>query len=161
MPHIITRFMAIRDADETKRARRIAIFWVFLGLLCAVLIGVLGMTFLKDSPLQGADEEKVFMVLIQAIFHPAIGGIFLAGILAAIMSTVDSQLLVASSSITKDFYQVFIKREASDKELVIIGRIAVTIISVIAFILALNLTVRSSIWFPMPGLALVQPLHQL
>ena len=83
MPHIITRFMAIRDVDETKRARRIAIFWVFLGLLCAVLIGVLGMTFLKDSPLQGADEEKVFMVLIQAIFHPAIGGIFLAAVLAA------------------------------------------------------------------------------
>ena len=138
MPHIITRFMAIRDADETKRARRIAIFWVFLGLLCAVLIGVLGMTFLKDSPLQGADEEKVFMVLIQAIFHPAIGGIFLAGVLAAIMSTVDSQLLVASSSVTKDFYQVFIKREASDKELVIIGRIAVAIIAAIAFVMALN-----------------------
>ena len=73
MPHIITRFMAIRDADETKRARRIAIFWVFLGLFCAVLIGVLGMTYLKDSPLKGADEEKVFMVLIQAIFHPALG----------------------------------------------------------------------------------------
>ena len=59
------------------------------------------MTFLKDSPLQGADEEKVFMVLIQAIFHPAIGGIFLAAVLAAIMSTVDSQLLVASSSVTQ------------------------------------------------------------
>ena len=138
MPHIITRFMAIRDADETKRARRIAIFWVFLGLFCAVLIGVLGMTYLKDSPLKGADEEKVFMVLIQAIFHPAIGGIFLAAVLAAIMSTVDSQLLVASSSITKDFYQVFIKREASDKELVIIGRIAVAIIAAIAFVMALN-----------------------
>jgi sodium/proline symporter len=76
--------------------------------------------------------------LIQAIFHPAIGGIFLAAVLAAIMSTVDSQLLVASSSVTKDFYQVFFKREASDRELVIIGRIAVAIIAAIAFVIALN-----------------------
>lgn len=138
MPHIITRFMAIRDANETKRAKRIAIFWIFLGLLCAVLIGVLGMVYLKDQPLGGNDVEKVFMVLIKDIFHPAIAGIFLAAVLASIMSTVDSQLLVASSSVTKDFYQVFFKKEANDKELVIIGRIAVIVISIVAFIIALN-----------------------
>lgn len=138
MPHIITRFMAIRDADETKKARHIAIFWVFLGLFCAVLIGVVGMTYLKDSPLQGTDVEKVFMILIQSIFHPAIAGIFLAAVLAAVMSTVDSQLLVASSSMTKDFYQVFLKKDAGDKELVIFGRIAVAVISIIAFVIALN-----------------------
>ncbi|NMA94979.1 MAG: sodium:proline symporter, partial [Clostridiales bacterium] len=79
-----------------------------------------------------------FMVLIQSLFHPAIAGIFLAAVLASIMSTVDSQLLVASSSITKDFYQIFLKKEATDRELVVVGRIAVGIISIIAFILALK-----------------------
>ena len=138
MPHIITRFMAMRDANETKKARRIAIFWVVVGLICAVLIGVLGMVYLKDSPLEGTSVEKVFMILIQSIFHPAIAGIFLAAVLAAVMSTVDSQLLVASSSMTKDFYQIFFRKEASDKELVIFGRVSVIIISIIAFIMALN-----------------------
>lgn len=138
MPHITTRFMAMRDANETRKAKIIAIFWIFLGLFCAVIIGILGMTYLQDQPLTGVDVEKVFMVLIQSILKPGIAGIFLAAVLASIMSTVDSQLLVASSSITKDFYQVFFKKEASDKELVVIGRVAVAIIALIAFVIALN-----------------------
>ena len=138
MPHIITRFMAMRDAEETNTARRIAVFWVIVGLIASVLIGVVGVVYLQDSPLQGSDVEKVFMILIQSLFHPAVAGLFLAAVLASIMSTADSQLLVASSSFTKDFYQVFFKKDASDEELVKIGRWAVIIVSVIAFIMALN-----------------------
>ena len=138
MPHIITRFMAMRDAEETNTAKRIGVFWVLIGLIASVLIGISGIVYLQNSPLQGADVEKVFMILIQSLFHPAVAGLFLAAVLAAVMSTADSQLLVASSSFTKDFYQIFIKKDATDEELVKVGRWAVIIVSVIAFIMALK-----------------------
>lgn len=138
MPHIITRFMAMRSADDAKTAKRIGVFWVIVGLASSVLIGTIGMVYLQTSPLQGSDVEKVFMILIQSIFHPAVAGLFLAAVLASIMSTADSQLLVASSSFTKDFYQIFFKKNASDEELVKVGRWAVAIISIIAFAMALN-----------------------
>ena len=138
MPHVITRFMALRDANEAKTARRIGTFWVVIGLICSVLIGTIGIVYLQDAPLQGADVEKVFMVLIQSVFSPAVAGLFLAAILAAVMSTADSQLLVASSSFTKDFYQVFFKKDATDEELVNVGRWSVIIVAIVAFILALN-----------------------
>ena len=138
MPHIITRFMAMRDANETNTAKRIGVFWVIVGLIASVLIGVVGMVYLQDTPLQGSDVEKVFMILIQSVFHPAVAGLFLAAVLASIMSTADSQLLVASSSFTKDFYQIFFKKDATDEELVKVGRWAVVLISIIALIMALN-----------------------
>lgn len=138
MPHVIVRFMALRDANEAKTARRIGVFWVVIGLICSVLIGTIGIIFLKDAPLQGADVEKVFMILIQAVFHPAVAGLFLSAILAAVMSTADSQLLVASSSFTKDFYQVFFKKDATDEELVKVGRLSVAVVAIVAFIMALN-----------------------
>lgn len=138
MPHIITRFMAMRDANEATTARRISVFWVIVGLVSSVLIGVVGMVYLQDTPLLGTDVEKIFMVLIQAIFHPAVSGLFLASVLAAVMSTADSQLLVASSSFTKDFYQVFLNKNATDEDLVKISRLAVAIISILAFLMALN-----------------------
>lgn len=138
MPHVITRFMALKDANEAKTARRIGTIWVVIGLICSVLIGTVGIVYLQDAPLQGADVEKVFMVLIQAVFHPAVAGLFLAAILAAVMSTADSQLLVASSSFTKDFYQVFFKKDATEDELVKVGRLSVVVVAIVAFIIALN-----------------------
>ena len=137
-PHITARFMAIRSHKEVNTATIIGVFWVIVSLVSSVLIGTLGMAYFIDAPLQGAAIENVFMLLIQSVFHPAVGGLFLAAVLAAVMSTADSQLLVTSSSFTKDFYQVFFKKDATDKQLVKISRISVLLVAIVAFILALN-----------------------
>lgn len=130
--------MAIKSPKSVKKATLISMGWVVISLFCSVLIGTIGIVFLKDAPLEGSAVEKIFMVLIQAVFHPLVSGVFLAAILAAVMSTADSQLLVTSSSFTKDFYQVFLKKDATDKELVNVSRISVAIVAVVAFIIALN-----------------------
>ncbi|MFQ5660511.1 MAG: sodium/proline symporter PutP [Gammaproteobacteria bacterium] len=136
-PHIVVRFMAIRSTALISDARRIAMIWSALCLCAALSIGLSGNLFLAN-PLIGSDSEKVFIEMVKIIFHPFIAGICLAGILAAIMSTADSQLLVASSAITEDFYKTLLKRDIGDTELMIVGRISVTVIAVIATLLALN-----------------------
>jgi sodium/proline symporter len=138
-PHILVRFMAIRSSDDIPRARRIAMSWVFFGMTGALLVGFAGVGALK-TPLTGADTEKVFILLVQSLLHPVPAGICLAAILAAIMSTADSQLLVSSSALTEDFYKPFIRKRASQKELVWVGRLTVMLIAIIAFALAMNPT---------------------
>lgn len=136
-PHILARFMSIRHRSELPRARRIAMFWVTICLVCAVLIGLAGMVILPET-LIGPASETVFIRLIETLLHPAVAGIGLAAILAAIMSTADSQLLVAASVVSEDFYKVWIKPEAAQSELVRVGRGAVLIIAVISFWLAME-----------------------
>jgi sodium/proline symporter len=136
-PHILARFMAIRSHKDIPRARTIAMSWVFLGMTGALLVGFAGVGALK-TPLVGADTEKVFIVLVQSLLHPITPGICLAAILAAIMSTADSQLLVSSSALTEDFYRPFIRKRASQRELVWVGRLTVMLIAIIAFVLAMN-----------------------
>jgi len=113
-PHILSRFKAIHSLEDIPAARRIALSWVSLTLLCAVLVGLVGTAYL-ETPLQGADTEKVFILLVEALFHPVIAGICLAAILAAIMSTADSQLLVCAAAFTSDFYKALFKRTARIK----------------------------------------------
>ena len=137
-PHIITRFMAIKSHKDVKSATAIGMFWVVISLISAVFTGTVGMLYLQGNPLQGANVETIFIVLIQGVFHPIIAGLFLAAMLAAIMSTADSQLLVTSSSFTKDFYQIFFKKDATDEQLVRASRYSVAIVAIVAFILALN-----------------------
>lgn len=134
-PHILARFKAIKSRAEIPQARRIAVSWTFIGLIGASLVGVAGIGYF-DTPL--ADSETVFMDLVQALFHPLVAGILLAAILAAIMSTADSQLLVSSSALTEDFYKELINKDADDALLVKIGRFAVAGIAIIAWALALN-----------------------
>jgi sodium/proline symporter len=136
-PHILARFMAIRSSSEVPRARWIAMSWVFVGMAGALLVGFAGVGAL-ETPLSKDDSEKVFILLVQALLHPIPAGICLAAILAAIMSTADSQLLVSSSALTEDFYKPFIRKNASQKELVWVGRITVVLIAIIAFLLAMN-----------------------
>ena len=136
-PHILARFKAIRSAEHVSGARRIAVSWTALTLASATLVGMVGIGFL-DSPLTGADSEKIFMVMVSAIFHPVIAGVLLAAILAAIMSTADSQLLVSSSVLAEDFYKALLRREASQGELIMAGRLAVLVIALLAFSLALD-----------------------
>ncbi len=136
-PHILVRFMAISSSDKIKKSRLIAMIWVIISLACSVIIGVLGIICLNDT-LSGTEAETVFIGLIYQLFSPYIGGIFLAAILAAIMSTADSQLLVTSSAIAEDFYKVMFRRRAGNKELVWVGRIAVIVVAVLAALIALN-----------------------
>lgn len=136
MPHILVRFMAIESPDKIKQARIIAMVWVIISLFFAVAGGIIGRAYLYPEFLGEAGSETIFMVMVNNTFTPVIAGIFLAAILAAIMSTADSQLLVAASAFTEDIYRITVKKEAGEKELVWMGRFAVILISTIAYLIA-------------------------
>lgn len=139
-PHIIVRFMAITSVKEMKSARRIGMGWMIFSIVGAMITGLFGIAYfsINDAPLAEGTHETVFIVLAQELFPSIMTGFLLAAILAAIMSTIASQLLVTSSALTEDFYKAFIRRSASDKELVLVGRLAVLGVSLIALVLALN-----------------------
>lgn len=133
-PHILTRFMGIKSAKEIPRAMTIAIIWVFFSLGGAILVGLLSIGLFEG--LSGGAEETVFILMIRQFFPPWIGGVFLAAIMAAIMSTIDSQLLVSSSALTEDLAAKLFKVELTDKQSVNLGRIGVIVIAVIALVMA-------------------------
>ncbi|MCG6296349.1 sodium/proline symporter PutP [Vibrio vulnificus] len=138
-PHILARFKASRTNRELGTARRIAVGWTALSLAGAILVGLVGLVWVNGHPgTELADGEKIFMLLVNTVFHPVIAGILLAAILAAVMSTADSQLLVSSSALAEDFYKQVIKPDASSQEIVMVGRIGVVVISIIALILAMT-----------------------
>jgi sodium/proline symporter len=134
-PHILARFMAIESKDAIKKARIIAMVWVVLSLIASVLVGVLGRVYYTEIL---TDPEKIFMFSVDSLFIPVIAGILLAAILAASMSTADSQLLVTASSISEDIFKKYIKKDATDTEMIWIGRFAVVVIAVIAVFLAFD-----------------------
>jgi len=127
-PHIIVRFMAIRSVDDMPTARRIGMSWMIVALIGAMATGFAGIVYVAKTGLKFDDAETIFIVLSQILFSPLIAGFLLAAILAAIMSTISSQLLVTSSSLTEDFYKTFLHRDASDQQQVLVGRIAVFIV---------------------------------
>jgi len=135
-PHILARFMGIRSADQIAPARTIAMVWVIISLAFAVVIGLVGLAGLTGF--EGADSERVFIYLIDAVIPPVLAGIFLSAILAAIMSTADSQLLVTSSALTEDLYAVLLRKDAPQKELVWISRISVVVVAIIALVIAFD-----------------------
>lgn len=138
-PHILARFAACRSNQDIPTARRIAVGWSGLSMAGAILVGLAGMVYV-EAELGGVlqDGETIFMLLVNAIFHPVIAGILLAAILAAIMSTADSQLLVSSSALAEDFYKQLLRKNASQKEIVMVGRLAVIGLSVVAMMLAFD-----------------------
>ncbi|MDQ7048996.1 MAG: sodium/proline symporter PutP, partial [Enterobacterales bacterium] len=137
-PHIIVRFMAIRSVKDLKVARRIGMSWMIIALIGAMATGFFGIAYVSAHSIQLDDPETIFIVLSQVLFHPLIGGFMLAAILAAIMSTVSSQLLVTSSSLTEDFYKAFLNKDASEKQLVLVGRLSVLVVALVAIGLAYN-----------------------
>lgn len=136
-PHILARFMAIRSVEELPVARRVAMGWVIIVLLAAVVVGLAGAVTLVP-PLSGPDTEKVFIQMSTAYLHPVLAGICLSGILAAIMSTASAQLLVASSAFAQDFYKGLFRRDPGRDELLWVGRGAVLGIALLAYLLALD-----------------------
>jgi sodium/proline symporter len=136
-PHILARFMAIRSVDEMPTARRVAMGWVIIVLIAAIVVGLAGAALIAP-PLTGPDSEKVFIQLATAHLHPVLAGLCLAGILAAIMSTAAAQLLVASSAFAQDFYKGLFRSDPGRAELLWVGRGAVLGIALLAYLLALN-----------------------
>lgn len=145
MPHILVRFMAIKSSDMIKKSRRIAVIWVFVTLAAAVLVGGLGMMFLhspENAELLAefnelGDKEKIFMFLSSSLLPALIVGIILSAILAAIMSTADSQLLVTASAVTNDMFKIF-NKNASEKTLMWISRGTIIVVAVVAYVIALD-----------------------
>jgi sodium/proline symporter len=135
-PHIIVRFMAIRSVKEMPTARRIGMSWMIVSVIGAMATGLAGIAYVAKTGTKLDDAETIFIVLSQLLFSPLIAGFLLAAILAAIMSTISSQLLVTSSSLTGDFYQAFLHRDASEKQLVLVGRISVFVVALVAIYLA-------------------------
>ncbi|NMR25487.1 sodium/proline symporter PutP [Pseudoalteromonas sp. NEC-BIFX-2020_015] len=135
-PHIIVRFMSVRSVKDMPTARRIGMSWMIVAALGAVATGLCGAAYAYENGIVVDDPETIFLVLSELLFHPLIAGFLLAAILAAIMSTISSQLLVSSSSLTEDFYKTFIRRDATDKELVLVGRISVALVAICAIYLA-------------------------
>ncbi len=143
MPHILVRFMAVKDEQELKKSKGIAILWVTLSLFFACVIGVVGRAYLYPKVLEGGQTENVFIEVIIKMFTsdltmPVVGGIFLCGILAAIMSTADSQLLVSASSVAEDIYRGFLRKDADNKTVMRVSRITVLVIAVLAYLIALD-----------------------
>lgn len=139
-PHILVRFMSIRSVSLFTLTRRIGISWMAVGLFGAVMIGLLGIAFVPAQGVELQDPETLFILMGQILFHPLIGGFLLAAILAAIMSTISSQLLVTSSSLTEDFYKLIRGKEANakahEKEFVLVGRLSVVIVAIVAIAIA-------------------------
>jgi len=137
-PHILARFKASRSNRDLTTARRIAVIWTGLSMVGAMLVGLVGLIYVNNSGISVDDGEKIFMLLVNSLFHPVVAGILLAAILAAVMSTADSQLLVSSSALAEDFYKQVFKKDATSEEIVMVGRIAVIGISIVALILAMT-----------------------
>ena len=137
-PHILARFMAIKDPDLIKKSRIIAMFWVILSLIGATAVGLVGHSVISDISAYGGDSETIFMLLVNKCVPLILTGILLSAILAAIMSTADSQLLVAASTVSEDFYKGMIKPKASDRELILVSRLTVLAVAIIALIIAFN-----------------------
>ncbi|PSJ48383.1 sodium/proline symporter PutP [Zobellella taiwanensis] len=135
-PHILARFMAIDSPRSVPLSRRIAMSWMILSLIGALGVGLAGAVYFADAPLD--NPETVFLALANAVFNPWVAGLLIAAIMSAIMSTIDSQLLVCSSAITEDFYKRWLRPGAGDHELVWVGRFAVLGVAVCAMLIALD-----------------------
>ncbi|MEI5985659.1 MULTISPECIES: sodium/proline symporter PutP [Sphingobacterium] len=145
-PHILVRFMAIDSVKDIPKARRIGITWMIFTVGGAMLVGLFGIAYLQQfdqatmTKFDGSKEasETIFIHLSRVLFHPLIGGFLLSAILAAVMSTISSQLLVTSSSMTEDIYKTFFNKQASAKNMLLVSRISVLIVAVIAILLSLT-----------------------
>lgn len=136
MPHILVRFMSIRKSREIKTAATVAIIWVVIALAAVSVMAILGRMIIGPEILADGSQKLVFVELAKRYFHPLLAGLLMSAIIAASMSTADSQLLVASSSFTSDIYKPLIRKGAKDKEVMWIGRAVVVIVAIVAFFIA-------------------------
>ncbi|HCG88476.1 MAG TPA: sodium:proline symporter, partial [Alteromonas macleodii] len=142
-PHIIVRFMAIRSVNAIGTARNIGMSWMLVTIIGALATGFVGIAYANQFGLAVDDPETIFIIFSQLLFHPLISGFLMAAILAAIMSTISSQLLVSASSLTEDIYRVMVNKKSStkalsEKQTVTIGRYGVAGVALVALLLAMD-----------------------
>ena len=152
-PHILVRFMSINKPENVRSAKFVGMSWMIISIVGSLMVGFFGIAYVANSGINLEDSEKIFIKLSELLLNPWIAGFVLAAILAAIMSTIDSQLLVSSSCLTRDIYEKVIKQNASDKELVWIGRATVIAIALIAYFISTdqNSTVLSLVAYAWAG----------
>ncbi|MPM10510.1 Sodium/proline symporter [bioreactor metagenome] len=150
MPQVLLRFMAIRRVDELKKSRRIAIVWVVISMTSAVIIGLVGRALYPTALVTSSAAESVFILLSQSLLPPLLAGLVMAGILAATISSSDSYLLIASSAVAKNIFQGIIKKDATEKQVMMLSRITLITISVIGMLIALD---ESSVIFKIVSFA--------
>ena len=138
MPQVLLRFIAIRRTSELTQSRRIATVWVVISLTAAVFIGTMGRVLLPTALDTASQAENVFVVLSQMLLHPLFAGLVMAGILAATISSSDSYLLIAASAFSKNLYQGVFKKDATDKQVMTVSRIALLAVAIIGMIIALD-----------------------
>ena len=137
MPHILIRYISIRSEKEMNKSRIVGIGWTTLILIMASVVGIVGRQFLGDY-LDASNMQLVFVTIARTVFPGLLSGIFLSAIIAASMSTADSQLLASSSAFASDVYKPVFRKNASDKEMLWAGRLIVVIITIVAFLIAIN-----------------------
>ncbi|NYT57948.1 sodium/proline symporter PutP [Alcaligenaceae bacterium] len=150
-PHIIVRFMAVRSVKDVPAARNVCMIWMFISLFGAIAMAIFGRAYAIRNGLTIEDPETLFIVLANLLFHPFITGFLYAALLAAVMSTISSQLLVSSSSLVEDCYRLFLNKDATERQSVNVGRISVVAVGVVAAVIARNpdsqvLTLVSHAW---------------
>lgn len=138
MPQVLLRFMAIRSERELKSSRRIATVWCVISLIVAVFIGVIGRSLYPTVLTTAAESENVFILLATNLLPPVLAGLVMAGILAATISSSDSYLLIAASAFSKNIFQGLIHKKASDKQVLVISRITLLVITAIAIVIAID-----------------------
>lgn len=138
MPQVLLRFMAIRKESELTSSRRIAIVWVVISLSVAVFIGIVGRALYPVALSTAAGAENVFILLSTRLLPPLLAGLIMSGILAATISSSDSYLLIAASSLAKNIYQGLLKKDADDKEVMRVSRITLLVITLVAILIALD-----------------------
>jgi len=138
MPQVLLRFMAIRREDELKRSRRIAMIWVCISLAVAVFIGIVGRQVYPDAHLTKSAAENIFITLATNSLPPLIAGFVMAGILAATISSSDSYLLIAASAFAKNIFQGVCKKNATDKQVMLVSRITLLVLALIGVVIALD-----------------------
>ncbi|MBA3815580.1 MAG: sodium/proline symporter [Parachlamydiaceae bacterium] len=134
-PHIVTKFMGIRKASDMNKSKYVGMTWQLIALLAAAAIGLVGIPYFAEGL---ANPELVFIEMVKSMFHPLLAGFILCGVLAASMSTMDSQILVCGSVISEDLYKNIFKKPASQKELLIITRLGIVFVSALSLFFALN-----------------------
>jgi len=138
MPHVLLKFMAIRETSELTLSRRIATIWCAISLAAAIAIGIIGRVIFPDAHLTQSAAENIFILMSTSFFVPIFAGIVMSGILAATISSADSYLIISASAFSKNIYHGLLKREANDKEVLFMTRVALLAISLLAIIIALD-----------------------
>lgn len=137
-PHIIVRFMSIRSTRDIPKATLVGMSWMIVSLFGACCVGMLGVAYATKFNISFSDPEKIFIIMSQTLFNPWVTGILLSALLAAIMSTASSQLLVSASTVAEDFYKKILKTDATPKQVMFFSRASVLAVSFVAFFISTN-----------------------